>query len=93
MIPLLLNCIIVYYVVGICYFLDLTFGKVKLSLDMFCFNLFFDYFQTLLEAGFISVYNLFYTSQPVLALACFDQDVKPIYATKVHHYYLSTYYF
>ena len=41
-------------------------------------------FQTLLEAGFISVYNLFYTSQPVLALACFDQDVKPIYATKVH---------
>ena len=41
-------------------------------------------FQTLLEAGFISVYNLFYTSQPVLALACFDQDVKPLYATKVH---------
>jgi len=43
--------------------------------------------QTLLEAGFISVYNLFYTSQPVLALACFDQDVKPIYATKFPNLY------
>ena len=32
--------------------------------------------QTLFEqAPFIAVYNLFYTSQPVLALGVFDQDV------------------
>lgn len=33
------------------------------------------YFQTLFEDRFIAVYNLFYTSQPVLALGIFDQDV------------------
>ena len=32
-------------------------------------------FQTLFEDRFIAVYNLFYTSQPVLALGIFDQDV------------------
>ena len=42
-------------------------------------------FQTLLEAGFIAVYNLFYTSLPVLAMAFFDQDVAPGLAHKVHH--------
>ncbi|XP_059080984.1 phospholipid-transporting ATPase ID-like isoform X5 [Tigriopus californicus] len=31
--------------------------------------------QTLFEPAFIAVYNLFYTSQPVLALGVFDQDV------------------
>ncbi|XP_040573208.1 probable phospholipid-transporting ATPase IM isoform X4 [Lepeophtheirus salmonis] len=31
--------------------------------------------QTLLDPMFIAVYNLFYTSQPVLALGVFDQDV------------------
>jgi len=42
-------------------------------------------FQTLLEAGFIAVYNLFYTSLPVLAMAFFDQDVAPGLAHKVHY--------
>ena len=32
-------------------------------------------FQTLFEDRYIAVYNLFYTSQPVLALGIFDQDV------------------
>ena len=32
-------------------------------------------FQALFEPMFIAVYNLFYTSQPVLALGIFDQDV------------------
>jgi len=31
--------------------------------------------QTLFEPMFIAVYNLFYTSQPVLAMGIFDQDV------------------
>ncbi len=31
--------------------------------------------QTLFEPAYIAVYNLFYTSQPVLALGVFDQDV------------------
>jgi len=38
--------------------------------------------QTVLDPAFIAVYNLFYTSQPVLALAYFDQDVKPELAVK-----------
>ena len=33
-------------------------------------------FQTVFDPMFIAVYNLFYTSMPVLALAVFDQDVK-----------------
>jgi len=33
--------------------------------------------QTALDEAFISVYNLCYTSLPVLALGFFDQDVKP----------------
>jgi len=33
--------------------------------------------QTALGEDFIAVYNLFYTSLPVLALGFFDQDVKP----------------
>ena len=37
----------------------------------------------MLDPSFIAVYNLFYTSQPVLALAYFDQDVKPELALKV----------
>ncbi|XP_043218324.1 phospholipid-transporting ATPase ID-like isoform X2 [Amphibalanus amphitrite] len=32
--------------------------------------------QTVFDPMFIAVYNLFYTSMPVLALAVFDQDVK-----------------
>ncbi|XP_037079710.1 phospholipid-transporting ATPase ID-like [Pollicipes pollicipes] len=32
--------------------------------------------QTIFDPMFIAVYNLFYTSMPVLALAVFDQDVK-----------------
>jgi hypothetical protein len=36
-----------------------------------------------LDPGFIAVYNLFYTSNPVLALAFFEQDVKPHLAIKV----------
>ena len=40
-------------------------------------------FQTVLDPSFIAVYNLLYTSQPVLALAYFDQDVKPEMAIKV----------
>ena len=36
---------------------------------------FFYFFQTLFEDRYIAVYNLFYTSQPVLALGIFDQDV------------------
>ena len=40
-------------------------------------------FQTLFADAYIAVYNLFYPSQPVLALACFDQDVNPKGALKV----------
>jgi len=43
--------------------------------------------QTLLEAGFIAVYNLFYTSLPVLAMAFFDQDVAPGLAHKYPNLY------
>merc|ERR1719318_496686 len=43
--------------------------------------------QTLLEAGFIAVYNLFYTSLPVLAMAYFDQDVEPGLAHKYPNLY------
>ena len=32
-------------------------------------------FQTVYDVFFISTYNLFYTSMPVLALGVFDQDV------------------
>ena len=39
--------------------------------------------QTALDEAFISVYNLFYTSLPVLALGVFDQDVKPQLTFKV----------
>ena len=35
----------------------------------------FDLLQTVFDPMFISVYNLFYTSLPVLALGIFDQDV------------------
>jgi magnesium-transporting ATPase (P-type) len=31
---------------------------------------------------FISCYNLFYTSMPVLAMAVFDQDVNDFYSVK-----------
>jgi hypothetical protein len=40
-----------------------------------------------LDPGFIAVYNLFYTSQPVLALAYFDQDVKPAFSLKFPRLY------
>ena len=41
--------------------------------------------QTALDEAFISVYNLCYTSLPVLALGFFDQDVKPQLTFKVYH--------
>ena len=41
--------------------------------------------QTALDEAFISVYNLCYTSLPVLALGFFDQDVKPQLTFKVNH--------
>ena len=41
--------------------------------------------QTALDEAFISVYNLCYTSLPVLALGFFDQDVKPQLTFKVCH--------
>jgi len=43
--------------------------------------------QTVLDPGFIAVYNLFYTSNPVLALAFFEQDVKPHLAIKYPRLY------
>jgi hypothetical protein len=46
--------------------------------------------QTALSEGFISVYNLFYTSLPVLALGFFDQDVKPLVAFKVLHFLITS---
>ena len=39
-------------------------------------------FQTLFEPMFIAVYNVFYTSQPVLALGIFDQDVDATHSLK-----------
>lgn len=33
------------------------------------------FFQTVFDPMYISVYNLFYTSLPVLALGIFEQDV------------------
>ena len=41
--------------------------------------------QTALGEDFIAVYNLFYTSLPVLALGFCDQDVKPQLTLKVCH--------
>jgi len=38
--------------------------------------------QIVLDPAFISVYNLFYTSQPVLFMAYFDQDVKKEFSTR-----------
>lgn len=35
-------------------------------------------FQTLFDPMFIALYNLFYTSMPVLALGIFDQDVSDV---------------
>ena len=40
------------------------------------------FFQTLFEPMFIAVYNVFYTSQPVLALGIFDQDVDATHSLK-----------
>lgn len=39
------------------------------------FNLCFVAFQTVYDPMYISVYNLFYTSLPVLAIGVFEQDV------------------
>ena len=38
--------------------------------------------QTVFDPMFISVYNLFYTSLPVLALGVFDQDVNDVNSLK-----------
>lgn len=38
--------------------------------------------QTVFDPMFISVYNLFYTSLPVLALGIFDQDVNDVNSLK-----------
>ena len=45
-------------------------------------NFFTIFFQTLFEPMFIAVYNVFYTSQPVLALGIFDQDVDATHSLK-----------
>ena len=44
------------------------------------FNCYF--IQTVFDPMFISVYNLFYTSLPVLALGIFDQDVNDVNSLK-----------
>ncbi|XP_061173157.1 phospholipid-transporting ATPase ID-like isoform X1 [Saccostrea echinata] len=38
--------------------------------------------QTLYDPYFVSFYNVFYTSIPVLVLACFDQDVNDYYSLR-----------
>ena len=43
--------------------------------------------QTLFEPMFIAVYNVFYTSQPVLALGIFDQDVDEAHSLKYPRLY------
>jgi len=43
--------------------------------------------QTLLDPGFIAVYNVFYTSWPVLTLAFFDQDVNSHFSVKLAKLY------
>ena len=45
--------------------------------------------QTLFEPVFIAFYNLFYTSQPVLALGVFDQDVSEDLSLKYPQLYFA----
>ena len=52
---------------------------------MFFLHRFFP--QTLFEPMFIAVYNVFYTSQPVLALGIFDQDVDEAHSLKYPRLY------
>lgn len=40
------------------------------------------YLQTLFDPAFISFYNVFYTSLPVLVLGIFDQDVDDVFSVR-----------
>ena len=51
------------------------------------FVVFLFFTQTLFEPMFIAVYNVFYTSQPVLALGIFDQDVDEAHSLKYPRLY------
>lgn len=53
----------------------IIFHKNFLKLTFILHYLLIKYFQTVFDEMFISVYNLFYTSLPVLALGVFEQDV------------------
>ena len=52
-----------------------------------CYFRFVLYFQTLFEPMFIAVYNVFYSSQPVLAIGIFDQDVDTAHSLKFPRLY------
>lgn len=53
----------------------LIYRYIHLYLGKYIFDFFPFHFQTVFDPMYISVYNLFYTSLPVLAVGIFDQDV------------------
>lgn len=50
-------------------------AQVTIKFNLLKFKFIKSFFQTVFDPMFISVYNLFYTSLPVLALGIFEQDV------------------
>ena len=64
-------------------FLQIWYKLLLHQIGFFLHTKFFTiFFQTLFEPMFIAVYNVFYTSQPVLALGIFDQDVDATHSLK-----------
>lgn len=63
------------------------FERVSCTFTLFCFL-----FQTVYDPFFISTYNLFYTSLPVLCLGIMDQDVDDYYSRRFPKLYTPGHY-
>lgn len=75
-----------FYIWQICYFF---YKNIVFGFTLFFFEMYASFSgQTVYNDWFLSLYNVFFTSLPVIALGVFDQDVSSRYCLKVSSTFL-----
>lgn len=83
----LLNILLCFWWMQICYFF---YKNIAFGFTLFWFEAYASFSgQAAYNDWYMSFYNVFFTSLPVIALGVFDQDVSARLCLKVQNYHLS----
>lgn len=78
---------IIFHTLQICYFF---YKNIAFAFTIFFFEIYSSFSgQSVYNDWYLSLYNVFFTSLPVMALGVFDQDVSARLCLKVYHMLVS----